>query len=62
MPSSTGLRERYLMALDEVTDRLQRIVSAFEGAGVEYDASRIAVIGADWPQGAARRLGAQGTI
>jgi hypothetical protein len=36
MPSSTGLWERYLMALDEVTDRLQRIVGAFEGAGVEY--------------------------
>jgi hypothetical protein len=36
MPLSTGLWGRYLMALDEVTDRLQRIVSAFEAAGVEY--------------------------
>jgi hypothetical protein len=36
MPSTTGLWERYLMALDEVTDRLQRIVAAFEEAGVEY--------------------------
>ncbi len=36
IPLSTGLWERYLMALDEVTDRLQRIVGAFESAGVEY--------------------------
>ena len=36
MPLSTGLWGRYLMALDEVTDRLQRIVGAFESAGVEY--------------------------
>jgi hypothetical protein len=36
MPFSTGLWERYLMALDEVTDRLQRIVGAFEAAGVEH--------------------------
>ena len=36
MPLSTGLWGRYLMVLDEVTDRLQRIVGAFESAGVEY--------------------------
>jgi hypothetical protein len=36
MPSSAGLWERYLMALEEVTDRLQRIVGAFDEAGVEY--------------------------
>jgi hypothetical protein len=36
MALSTGLWERYLMALDEVTDRLQRIVGAFERAGVAY--------------------------
>ena len=36
MPLSTGLWRRYLMVLDEVTDRLQRIVGAFEAAGVEY--------------------------
>lgn len=36
MSSSTGLWERYLMALDEVTDRLQRITQALEGAGVAY--------------------------
>jgi hypothetical protein len=35
-PSATGLWERYLMALDEVTDRLQRITVALEGAGVAY--------------------------
>jgi hypothetical protein len=35
-PLSAGLWERYLMALDEVTDRLHRIVRAFEAAGVEY--------------------------
>jgi hypothetical protein len=28
MGTGTGLWERYLMALDEVTDRLQRIVGA----------------------------------
>jgi hypothetical protein len=36
MPSSTGLWERYLMALDEVTDRLGRIDGALEEAGVAY--------------------------
>src|SRR5208283_3077326 len=34
--STTGLWERYLMALDEVTDRLQRIARAPEEAGVSY--------------------------
>lgn len=34
--SSTGIWERYLMALDEVTDRLERIVGALEKAGVAY--------------------------
>src|SRR5437868_6910060 len=36
MPSSTGIWERYLMALDEVTDRLERITGALEKAGVAY--------------------------
>jgi hypothetical protein len=36
MPSTTGLWEQYLMALDEVTQRLQRIVGAFEKAGLAY--------------------------
>jgi hypothetical protein len=36
MASSTGLWERYLMALDEVTDRLGRIAGALEKAGVAY--------------------------
>lgn len=31
-----GLWERYVMALDEVTDRLQRITRAFEEANVAY--------------------------
>jgi hypothetical protein len=31
-----GLWERYIMALDEVTDRLQRITRAFEEASVPY--------------------------
>jgi hypothetical protein len=35
-PSSTGLWESYLMALDEVSDRLQRIAHALEEAGVAY--------------------------
>src|ERR1700693_811345 len=34
--SATGIWERYLMALDEVTDRLQRIARALEEAGVAY--------------------------
>jgi hypothetical protein len=34
--SSPGLWERYLMALDEVTDRLQRIARALEETGVAY--------------------------
>jgi hypothetical protein len=33
---SPGLWERYLMALDEVTDRLERIVRALDEAGVPY--------------------------
>jgi hypothetical protein len=32
----TGLWERYLMALDDVTDRLERIARALEEAGVAY--------------------------
>jgi hypothetical protein len=36
VPETTGIWERYLMALDEVTDRLQRIARAFEDAGVPY--------------------------
>src|ERR1700693_2508801 len=34
--SATGIWERYLMALDEVTDRLQRIARALEEAGVAH--------------------------
>jgi RNA polymerase sigma-70 factor, ECF subfamily len=33
---STDIWESYLMALDDVTERLQRIASALEGAGVAY--------------------------
>jgi hypothetical protein len=33
---SAGIWESYLMALDEVTDRLQRIARALEEAGVPY--------------------------
>jgi hypothetical protein len=36
MASSAGLWERYVMALDEVTKRLERIVGALEAAGVAY--------------------------
>src|SRR6266852_3738027 len=36
LSSSTGIWESYLMALDEVTDRLQRITRALEQAGVAY--------------------------
>jgi hypothetical protein len=36
LPSSTGIWESYLVALDEVTDRLQRITRALEEAGVAY--------------------------
>jgi hypothetical protein len=36
MPSSAGVWERYLMALDDVTDRLERIARALEEAGVPY--------------------------
>jgi hypothetical protein len=36
VPSSISAWERYLMALDEVTDRLQRIAGALEAAGVPY--------------------------
>src|SRR5205807_3422227 len=32
----SGIWERYLMALDEVTDRLQRIARALEAAAVPY--------------------------
>src|SRR5437868_1604850 len=32
----SGLWKRYVMALDEVTDRLQRILRAFEEAAVPY--------------------------
>jgi hypothetical protein len=35
-PSSPGVWERYLMALDDVTDLLQRIAQALEEAGVPY--------------------------
>jgi hypothetical protein len=34
--STSGVWERYLMALDEVTDRLQRITRALDEAGVAY--------------------------
>src|SRR5438132_13618843 len=34
--SSAGIWERYLMALDDVTDRLERIARALEEAGVAY--------------------------
>lgn len=33
---TTGIWERYLMALDDVTDRLERIARALEAAGVAY--------------------------
>ena len=33
---TTGFWERYLMALDDVTDRLQRVARALEEAGVPY--------------------------
>ena len=36
LSSSTGIWESYLMALDEVTDRLHRITGALEEAGVPY--------------------------
>jgi hypothetical protein len=34
--SVTGVWERYVMALEEVTDRLQRITSALDAAGIPY--------------------------
>src|SRR2546430_131646 len=34
--ATAGIWERYLMALDDVTDRLQRITSALDGGGVPY--------------------------
>jgi hypothetical protein len=34
--ASPGIWENYLMALDEVTERMQRIVSALDNAGVEH--------------------------
>src|SRR5256886_14663518 len=34
--ATAGIWERYLMALDDVTDRLQRITSALDGGGVTY--------------------------
>src|SRR6185369_10396413 len=36
VPSGTGIWERYQMALDDVTNRLNRIVRALEEAGVAY--------------------------
>jgi hypothetical protein len=36
MSSATGLWERYLTALDEVTERLERITSALDKAQVEH--------------------------
>jgi hypothetical protein len=36
LPSSTGIWESYLMALDDITDRLHRIVRALEDAAVAY--------------------------
>jgi hypothetical protein len=36
IPSAAGPWERYLMALDRVTERLRRITAALEGAGVPY--------------------------
>jgi hypothetical protein len=33
---SAGIWERYLMALDEVTDRLERIARVLEEAGIGY--------------------------
>src|SRR5438874_12586230 len=36
VPPTTGIWESYLMALDEVTDRLQRIARALDEAGVAY--------------------------
>src|SRR5439155_10881126 len=36
LSSSTGIWESYLMALDEVTDRLHRITGALEEANVPY--------------------------
>jgi len=36
LPSSTGVWQNYLMALDDVTDRLERIARALEKAGVAY--------------------------
>ena len=36
MTRATGLWERYVMALDDVTDRLHRIVNALEREGVAY--------------------------
>jgi len=35
-PSSTGIWGSYLMALDDVTDRLERIARALEEAGITY--------------------------
>src|SRR6266480_4055710 len=36
VPPTSGIWERYLMALDEVTDRLERIARALEDAGIAY--------------------------
>jgi hypothetical protein len=36
VPAAAGIWERYQMALDDVTDRLQRISRALEEAGVAY--------------------------
>jgi hypothetical protein len=34
--AATGLWQKYVMALDKVTEQLERIVGALEGAGVPY--------------------------
>jgi hypothetical protein len=36
VPSAAGVWERYVMALDELTDRLQRIARALDEAGVPF--------------------------
>ena len=35
-PAAPGIWERYVLALDEVTDRMQRISKALKGANVRY--------------------------
>src|SRR5437588_9761654 len=36
VPSAPGIWERYLMAMDEVTERMRRIARAFDEAQVDY--------------------------